>query len=290
MVAAFDFCATAGAARRRRSTPRCTASSTAPHVDHLHPDSGIAIATAADGEQLTKDIFGDRGRVGAVAASRLPARSRHRRDPRRPSRRRRRDPRRPRHHGMGRDERRGGSELALDHRDRAGVPRHARRRRAVRRRRRRPRRRFRRPSGGRRRRPSRRTCARSRRATTAWSVTSPTRDVVLEFLAGEKLFALAALGTSCPDHFLRTKVKPLVLDLPAHAPLDECVDRLARAARAVPRRLPRLLRAARRRLVARSCGAPTRRSSSCPASGCSRTAGTSRPHESPASSTSTRST
>ena len=32
----------------------------ADHVDHLHPDSGIAIATAADGEALTKQIFGDR--------------------------------------------------------------------------------------------------------------------------------------------------------------------------------------------------------------------------------------
>jgi rhamnulose-1-phosphate aldolase/alcohol dehydrogenase len=51
-------------------------------------------------------------------------------------------------------------------------------------------------------------------------------DVVLEFLAGEKLFALAALGTSCPDHFLRTKVKPLVLDLPAAAGVDACVARL----------------------------------------------------------------
>ena len=32
----------------------------ADHVDHLHPDSGIAIATAADGEALTKQIYGDR--------------------------------------------------------------------------------------------------------------------------------------------------------------------------------------------------------------------------------------
>ncbi|BDZ45555.1 hypothetical protein GCM10025866_14640 [Naasia aerilata] len=32
----------------------------AAHVDHLHPDSGIAIATAADGEALTKEIFGGR--------------------------------------------------------------------------------------------------------------------------------------------------------------------------------------------------------------------------------------
>ena len=40
----------------------------------------------------------------------------------------------------------------------------------------------------------------------------------------------------------------------------------------------------------RRCAAPTRRSSSCPASGCSPTARTSRPRVSPASSTSTRST
>ena len=32
----------------------------AAHVDHLHPDSGIAIATAADGEALTKEIFGEK--------------------------------------------------------------------------------------------------------------------------------------------------------------------------------------------------------------------------------------
>ena len=51
-------------------------------------------------------------------------------------------------------------------------------------------------------------------------------DVVLEFLAGEHLERLAGLGTSCPDHFIRTKVRPLVLDLPADAPLDECVTRL----------------------------------------------------------------
>lgn len=52
-------------------------------------------------------------------------------------------------------------------------------------------------------------------------------DLVLDFLASEKLFALAELGTSCPDHFLRTKIKPLVLDLPAHADLPACIARLA---------------------------------------------------------------
>jgi rhamnulose-1-phosphate aldolase/alcohol dehydrogenase len=51
-------------------------------------------------------------------------------------------------------------------------------------------------------------------------------DVVLEFLAREKLQPLAASGTSCPDHFLRTKVRPMVLDLPASAPLDRVAARL----------------------------------------------------------------
>src|ERR1700754_2061678 len=32
----------------------------AAHVDHLHPDAGIAIATAKDGERLTRKIYGDK--------------------------------------------------------------------------------------------------------------------------------------------------------------------------------------------------------------------------------------
>ncbi|MBF4613360.1 bifunctional aldolase/short-chain dehydrogenase [Curtobacterium sp. VKM Ac-1376] len=51
-------------------------------------------------------------------------------------------------------------------------------------------------------------------------------DVVLGFLASARADELAALGTSCPDHFLRTKVKPLILDLPATATVDEQIDRL----------------------------------------------------------------
>ncbi|WP_411576471.1 bifunctional aldolase/short-chain dehydrogenase [Streptomyces mutabilis] len=51
-------------------------------------------------------------------------------------------------------------------------------------------------------------------------------DTVLDFLARAEHPRLAALGTSCPDHFLRTKVRPLVLDLPPTAPLDETVARL----------------------------------------------------------------
>ena len=51
-------------------------------------------------------------------------------------------------------------------------------------------------------------------------------DVVLDFLAAERAPELAALGTSCPDHFLRTKVKPLVLDLPANASVEDSIVRL----------------------------------------------------------------
>jgi rhamnulose-1-phosphate aldolase/alcohol dehydrogenase len=49
---------------------------------------------------------------------------------------------------------------------------------------------------------------------------------VLDFLAGREHPRLAALGTSCPDHFLRTKVRPLVLDLPPSAPLPTVLTRL----------------------------------------------------------------
>ncbi|MDQ0210221.1 short-chain dehydrogenase [Arthrobacter sp. SRS-W-1-2016] len=49
---------------------------------------------------------------------------------------------------------------------------------------------------------------------------------VLEFLEGAGHPRLGALGTSCPDHFLRTKVKPLVLDLPADAGIEESIARL----------------------------------------------------------------
>jgi rhamnulose-1-phosphate aldolase/alcohol dehydrogenase len=38
-------------------------------------------------------------------------------------------------------------------------------------------------------------------------------DAVLEFVNSKDMERLAALGTSCPDHFLRTKIRPLVVDL-----------------------------------------------------------------------------
>ncbi len=38
------------------------------------------------------------------------------------------------------------------------------------------------------------------------------QPAVMEFVNSRKLEPLAALGTSCPDHFLRTKIRPLILD------------------------------------------------------------------------------
>ena len=81
-------------------------------------------------------------------------------------------------------------------------------------------------------------------------------DVVLDFCSRERLAALAALGTSCPDHFLRTKVRPMVLDLPASVPLEDAVARLTElhaayrqdyAAYYARHATPRVARDARRR-------------------------------------------
>ncbi len=44
---------------------------------------------------------------------------------------------------------------------------------------------------------------------------------VLEFANSNDLDRLAPLGTSCPDHFLRTKISPLVLDLAPDADLSD---------------------------------------------------------------------
>jgi rhamnulose-1-phosphate aldolase/alcohol dehydrogenase len=46
-------------------------------------------------------------------------------------------------------------------------------------------------------------------------------DRVLEFINSKDLDRLAPMGTSCPDHFLRTKISPLVLDLPPWEDLSD---------------------------------------------------------------------
>jgi len=56
-------------------------------------------------------------------------------------------------------------------------------------------------------------------------------EAVLDFVGGEKLAGLAALGTSCPDHFLRTKIWPLVL--PFDPARDTASDLAARVKPAI---------------------------------------------------------
>jgi rhamnulose-1-phosphate aldolase/alcohol dehydrogenase len=52
-------------------------------------------------------------------------------------------------------------------------------------------------------------------------------ETVLDFVGGEKLAGLAALGTSCPDHFLRTKIWPLVLPFdPARDSIEQLAARV----------------------------------------------------------------
>ncbi|PWK69138.1 bifunctional rhamnulose-1-phosphate aldolase/short-chain dehydrogenase [Aminobacter sp. AP02] len=56
------------------------------------------------------------------------------------------------------------------------------------------------------------------------------QDAVLEFVGSKELEHLAALGTSCPDHFLRTKIRPLVVDFdPARPDIDKTLAGLADA-------------------------------------------------------------
>ncbi|WP_027169326.1 bifunctional rhamnulose-1-phosphate aldolase/short-chain dehydrogenase [Mesorhizobium sp. WSM3224] len=54
------------------------------------------------------------------------------------------------------------------------------------------------------------------------------QPAVLEFVNSKDLRPLAALGTSCPDHFLRTKIRPLVIEFdPANPDVDAVITRLA---------------------------------------------------------------
>ncbi len=56
------------------------------------------------------------------------------------------------------------------------------------------------------------------------------QDAVLEFVNSKNLQPLGALGTSCPDHFLRTKIRPLIVDFdPAKPDVDAIVAGLDKA-------------------------------------------------------------
>jgi rhamnulose-1-phosphate aldolase/alcohol dehydrogenase len=56
------------------------------------------------------------------------------------------------------------------------------------------------------------------------------QDAVLEFVNSNALRPLGALGTSCPDHFLRTKIRPLIVDFdPAEPDVDAIITGLDKA-------------------------------------------------------------
>ncbi|MET3468550.1 bifunctional aldolase/short-chain dehydrogenase [Microbacterium sp. 1262] len=230
MVAAFDYCLHGKGGAAPSIDTAMHGLVDAAHVDHLHPDAGIAIATAADGEELTAKIFRDG--TGSQRVVWVPWR--------RPGFQLGLDiaeikAQNPQAigcilggHGITAwgdtsDEAEANSlwiiETAQAYIDehgaadpfagvRAGfeaLPETERRARAAALA------------------PTIRGIASTDKPMVGHYTDS---DVVLDFLASEKAPALAALGTSCPDHFLRTKVKPLILDVPATATAEEQIARL----------------------------------------------------------------
>ncbi|GHG93300.1 bifunctional aldolase/short-chain dehydrogenase [Streptomyces rubradiris] len=225
MVGAFDYCLHGKGGAAPSIDTAMHALVDAPHVDHLHPDSGIALACAADGEKLTAECFGDRvvwvpwRRPGFQLGLDIAAIKRDN----------------PRAvgcvlggHGItawgetSEECERNSlyiirtAEAFLAERGRAepfgpvvagyeALPEAERRERAAALA------------------PYVRGLASQDRPQVGHFDDS---DVVLDFLARAEHPRLAALGTSCPDHFLRTKVRPLVLDLPPAAPLVDAVARL----------------------------------------------------------------
>jgi len=225
MVAAFDYCLHGKGGAAPSIDTAMHGLVEAPHVDHLHPDSGIALATAKDGETLTKECFGDRvvwvpwrrpgfqlgldiaaikeshpAAIGCILGG----------------------------HGItawaDTSEQCEANSLEIIHTAEAflaerGKPepfgavvpgfealpeteRHARAAALA---------------------PVIRGLASTDHPQVGHYTDS---DVVLDFCSRGKLATLAALGTSCPDHFLRTKVRPLVVDLPATSSVEQIVTRL----------------------------------------------------------------
>jgi rhamnulose-1-phosphate aldolase/alcohol dehydrogenase len=223
MVAAFDFCAFGKGGAAPSIDTAMHGLVDAAHVDHLHPDAGIAFATAADGEALTRECFGARvawvpwRRPGFQLGLDIAAIRRE-------------------HpeavgvilggHGItawgdtsDECEARSLEIIATAQKfiDERAKPQ---------------------PFGKTIIEPLPEAERRARAAALApyvrglASTDKPQlghysdHQAVLDFAGSEKLAELAALGTSCPDHFLRTKVRPLVLDLPPSAPLDDVITRL----------------------------------------------------------------
>ncbi|WP_112241900.1 bifunctional aldolase/short-chain dehydrogenase [Kribbella monticola] len=225
MVAAFDYCLHGKGGAAPSIDTAMHGLVDAPHVDHLHPDSGIALATAADGEKLTAECFGDRvvwvpwRRPGFQLGLDIAQVKKDN----------------PQAIGVilgGHGITAWGSTSAECEANSLEIIRTAEL--------------FLAQNG----KPEpfgpvipgfEALPAAERRARAAAlapvirglaSTDNPQvghfndAEVVLEFTARERLAELAALGTSCPDHFLRTKVRPLVLDLPPSSSIEEASTRL----------------------------------------------------------------
>ncbi|WP_017539217.1 bifunctional rhamnulose-1-phosphate aldolase/short-chain dehydrogenase, partial [Nocardiopsis halophila] len=225
MVAAFDYCLHGKGGAAPSIDTAMHGLVEAAHVDHLHPDSGIAIATAADGEELTRTVFG--GKVVWVPWRRpgfqlgLDIAEVKRANPQ----------------AVGTilgghgitawgetsEEAEANSRWIIATAERyiaekgaaepfgavrpgyAPLPEEERRAKAA----------------------ALAPHLRRIASTDTPAVGHFTHSAaVLDFLSREKMPALAELGTSCPDHFLRTKVRPLVVDLPADTPVEEVVAAL----------------------------------------------------------------
>jgi len=225
MVAAFDYTLHGKGGAAPSIDTAMHALVDAPHVDHLHPDSGIAIATAADGEALTQTIFGDRvawvdwrrpgfqlgldiaaikeanpQAIGCILGG----------------------------HGItawgNTSEATEANSLWIIDTASAYIEAHSTAE----------------PFGALREGFSpladdeRRARAAALAPTLRGLVSTDAPKVghftdapeVLDFLSRAEHPRLAALGTSCPDHFLRTKVKPMLLDLPSGASVEESLARL----------------------------------------------------------------
>jgi rhamnulose-1-phosphate aldolase/alcohol dehydrogenase len=225
MAAAFDHCLHGRGGAAPSIDTAMHALVDAPHVDHLHPDSGIALACAADGEKLTAECFGEQvvwvpwrrpGFQLGLDIARVKEAN-------------------PRAIGVilgGHGITAWGDTSAECERNSLYIIRTAEAFLAARGKAE--------PfgrllaeyaaleEGARRERaaalaPAVRALASQDRPQVGHFDDSPE---ILEFLSRAGHPRLAALGTSCPDHFLRTKVRPLVLDLPPAAPLDEVRARL----------------------------------------------------------------
>ncbi len=228
MVGAFDYCLHGRGGAAPSIDTAMHGLVEAAHVDHLHPDAGIAVATAADGEALTKEIFGDRVvwvpwrrpgfqlglDIAAVAAANpeaigvvlgghgITAWGETSQECEQRSLEIIRTAQEYIDAHGGTDPSVAFGAVRRGYEPLPDAERHARAAALA---------------------PVLRGLASTDRRMVGHYTDTGT---VLEFCAREKLEALAALGTSCPDHFLRTKVRPLVLDLPADAPLDDVVVRL----------------------------------------------------------------